>query len=75
MINNTINIRCAHCQNSMNVKIPKLDQQQKYIFYLQSLLKLNKIPFNSFNVSNTYGQHLYLFDKVDKTDPTIDIRI
>ncbi len=72
-MNNIITVQCNSCNNRMQVKIPKLEQQQKYITYLQSLLTINGISYAESPIT-TYGQYLYLFCNVDKKH-SVNIRI
>ena len=68
----TITVQCNSCNNRMKIKIPKLEQQQKYITYLQSLLTINGISYAKTPIT-TYGQYLHLFRSANKK--SINIRI
>lgn len=73
MNGNIITVQCNSCNNRMQVKIPKLEQQQKYITYLKSLLTINGISYAKSPIT-TYGQYLHLFCNVDKKH-SVNIRI
>ena len=73
-MNEILSIQCNACRNKMQVKIPKLEQQQQQILYLESLLTIHGIGYNKITKLVSYRQCLHLFHNVDKKH-SVDIRV